>query len=189
MSLRLGRDIYARDSIERGVAAREPVGQRFCVHLQLTGLSADCARRNRRARVLRYLPRLPVTRFPFSDALETHFCFLGINLEQYFSILDLRVISSRVCSLVSFWIGFLLFRVETPCFFPFVIFLLFLSYFLQLFSILLRRYFSSNRFITSESFVLVRALLVLRNYWVVGSLEYLRIHLFHHSSDIYVSRF
>lgn len=56
----LKRDIYARDAIERGVAAREPVGQRFCVHLQLTGLSADCARRNRRrTRVLRYLlPRL-----------------------------------------------------------------------------------------------------------------------------------
>lgn len=46
---RLGCDIYTRDSIERGVVAREPVGQRFCVHLQLTGLSADCARRNRRA--------------------------------------------------------------------------------------------------------------------------------------------
>lgn len=66
---RLSRDIYARDSIERGVAAREPVGQRFCVHLQLTGLSADCARRNRRTRVLRYLPRLPVARL-FSDILE-----------------------------------------------------------------------------------------------------------------------
>lgn len=47
MFLRMRRNIYARDSIERGVAAREPVGQRFCVHLQLTGLSADCARRNR----------------------------------------------------------------------------------------------------------------------------------------------
>lgn len=63
---RLKRDIYTRDAIERGVAAREPVGQRFCVHLQLTGLSADCARRNRRrTRVLRYLLVLPVACFFF----------------------------------------------------------------------------------------------------------------------------
>lgn len=98
-------DRTRRRDAPRRVASREPVGQRFCVHLQLTGLSADCATESR-ARALRcFLPRLPVTRVSFLacsrsfllllDVPRFHFGRRGSSLSSLLSLSFHFTISSR----------------------------------------------------------------------------------------------
>lgn len=94
MPLQARFDRTRRRDAPRRVASREPVGQRFCVHLQLTGLSADCATESprARARALRcFLPRLPVARVSFPTP-RSFLLFLDVPFRESWFLLCLLVV-------------------------------------------------------------------------------------------------